>query len=284
MEQLVEYAIRGVFIGAVYGLIAIPMAFLYITTDAVDLAVGSYAVLAGVIAKVVGGVVGVGLGIGAAIAAAGLAAFAYFLLARRESPEPITIVLITFGIATGLGSLVLLVWGKHPFVATTFGTFWTVGEIRISPQGAVNLGVALGLLALLFMLLYRSSLGRSMRASAVNPSGASLAGIPVLRIQVGTFLAGGLLAGIAGVLVLYTSGLDYTTGLSLALLGLSAAVLFGLHNPLRAFAGGIAIGVIQALSVGYLSAGTAGIIPLAFIVILLATGRMGRISLSEARP
>lgn len=87
-------------------------------------------------------------------------------------------------------------------------------------------------------------------------------------------MAGGLLAGIAGVLILYTTGTNYSAGLGLTIWGFGAAVLFGMTKPLRGFAGGIAIGIVQALSAGYLPGAWATVAPLGFIMIVLAAGRL----------
>jgi branched-subunit amino acid ABC-type transport system permease component len=57
----------------------------------------------------------------------------------------------------------------------------------------------------------------------------------------------GLLAGIAGVLVLYTAGMDFASGMSLTLAGFGAAIVFGLQGPLRGFFGGLAIGIVDVL-------------------------------------
>ena len=56
--------------------------------------------------------------------------------------------------------------------------------------------------------------------------------------------------------------------------GFGAAVLFGMHKPLRGFAGGIAIGIVQAVSAGYLPGAWATAAPLLFIMVVLAAGRL----------
>lgn len=285
MDQLAELAVRGVLIGCVYGIVAIPISLVYITTDTVDLAVGGYATVAGVVASALGGAFGILAGLGAGVAAASVIATIFLVLARKGgSPDPITIVLSAFGVAIVLESIVLVTAGTDPVIERLFDSFWRPAGISINPQGVVNLAIGLLLVAGLWALLRRTALGRSMRASAINPRGASLAGIPVRRVQFGTFLAGGLLAGLAGVLILYTNGIDYTAGLRIALLGLSAAVVFGLDSPLRGFAGGIAIGVVEALAGGYVSSGFSTILPMLFILLMLASGRLGSQTVAGVRP
>ena len=75
----------------------------------------------------------------------------------------------------------------------------------------------------------------------------------MIGVQCGTLLAGGLLGGIAGLLILHSSGMDFTASLGLTFIGFAAAIIFGIRSPLRCLAGGLAIGVIEALAAGYTS-------------------------------
>ena len=117
---------------------------------------------------------------------------------------------------------------------------------------------------------------RDVRASANNERAALLAGIPVRALRFSAFMLAGLLAGIAGVLVLYTSGMDFASGMHLTLAGFGAAIVFGLHGPLRGFFGGLAIGVVETISAGYANGGLASLVPLLFIFLVLTLGRGGR--------
>jgi branched-chain amino acid transport system permease protein len=270
MFQLLEYVVRGLLSGAVYGLLALPMSLLFLTTGTIDFAVGAYALIAAAAAVTVGGLTGLAAGMGAALAAAALMACIFALLKRRGNEDPITIALASFGLAVAIASIVLWRWGTQAFVLQSFSTFWDVGGIRISPQGFINLAVALVMVGGLYAILYRTDLGRMMRAAAVNPRGAELAGIPVTRVQCGAFVAGGALAGLAGLLIVFSSGLDYTIPLPLTLAGFGAAIILGIRSPLRGFAGGAAMGVVEAVSAGYASSIVASLVPSVFVLAVLS--------------
>jgi branched-subunit amino acid ABC-type transport system permease component len=132
-------------------------------------------------------------------------------------------------------------------------------------------------------VLYGTPFGRAMRASAINPLGAALAGVPVRGIWFATYVIGGLLAGIAGILILNTTGMDYTNGLPFTLGAFGAAILFGLRSPLRAFLGGIGMGLVQAWSAGYLPGAWATAVPLIFTFLVLSSGRMSRAVIAGGR-
>jgi branched-chain amino acid transport system permease protein len=270
MFQLLEYVVRGLLSGAVYGLLALPMSLLFLTTGTIDFAVGAYALIAAAVAVTVGGAVGLVAGIGAALLAAASMALIFVLLKRRGNEDPITVALASFGLAVGIASLVLWRWSTQAFVLQSFDTFWDLAGIRISPQGFINLGISLAMVGLLYVVLYRTDLGRMMRAAAVNPRGAELAGIPVTRVQCGAILAGGAVAGLAGLLIVCSSGLDYTIPLPLTLAGFGAAIILGIRSPLRGFAGGAAMGVVEAVSAGYASSIVASLVPSLFVLAVLS--------------
>jgi len=281
--DIIEFLIQGALLGVVYGLIAFPISLLFLTTDSVDLAVGGYAVLAGAVAMALGGATGIVTGVlVAALASVAVGAIS-IRLNRPNLHDPLTVVLATFGVSTFFESAVLTFFGKDPMIRQPFDVFWSVAGIRVSPQAAVNIAVGLALLSMLYVLLYRTSFGRDMRASAANALGATLAGIPVRAIWFGTYVVGGLLAGVAGILVLYTSGTEYSAGARLTMSGFGATVLFGLNSPLRGFLGGLAIGVVQAVASGYLPGGWATASPMIFIFIVLVSGRANVAKVSGGR-
>lgn len=277
MFEIAEFLIRGALLGVTYSLLAFPVSLLFVTTDSVDLAVGAYAVLAATVCMVLAGHLGIvpsiALGVVSAVAASLVVGTLSMTISRGRKPDPLVVVLMTFGCATFLDSLVLTVYGKDPMLLQLFNHSWQLGEIHVSPQAAVNVATGLTLLAGLYVGLYRTAFGRDMRACAANVDAAALAGIPVRRISIATYMVGGLLAGIAGILILQTTGTSFSAGLGLTISGFGAAVLFGLHSPMRGFAGGIVIGMVQALSAGYLPDGWGTATPLIFILVVLASGR-----------
>lgn len=281
--ELSEFLLGGMLLGAIYGLLAFPVSLLFATTDSVDLAVGAYAVLAAAVVMFVAGPWGIILGLLGAVVASLIVGLLSQRINRRTNKDPLIVVLATFGLATILESLVLTVFGKDPMVRQAFDTFWSMGGIRISPQALINVTVALVLLALLYLSLYRSTWGRDMRACAADPRAAVLAGIAVRRIALLSYIVGGLLAGIAGILILYTTGTTYSAGLNLTISGFGAAVLFGLHSPLRGFVGGVVIGMVQAVSAGYLPSGWASAIPMVFILLVLASGKVNVAGIAGGR-
>jgi branched-chain amino acid transport system permease protein len=280
---MIEYVIRGLLNGAVYGILALPMSLLFATAGTVDFAIGAYALIAAAVATSVAGPLGLAAGLLSALVASAVMA-AIFVLLKRNDEEQIRIALASFGLSVAIASIVLLVWGTQPFVRPTFSTMLQIAGLRINPQGLINVAISLGLTGLIYYLLRYTNLGRMMRAAAANPLGAELAAIPVLAVQCATILAGGLLGGLAGLLILHSAGLDFTASLSLTFIGFAAAIIFGIHSPIRSLLGGLAMGVVEALSAGFTSGMVTSMIPPAFMLIVLMTGQLGSNRFAGDRP
>lgn len=269
MHEFLQYLVQGVLIGVTYGLIALPLGLAHMAAGIVDAAVGGYATLAGVVAVVVGGVVGVVAGIGIGIAAALVVAVIYRLLVKRGVGDPVIVIAATFGAGLAIQSITLTQFGKDPSIARLFTQSWDLGPIFVNPQQVINLAVGVAFVAALLVALYKTSIGRQIRAGADNKIGALLAGISVTRLQYLVFAVEGLLAGVAGILLAYTTGLDFTSVVTLTLSAFGAAVIFGMRGPLACFLGGIVIGVVESLVAGYISSGVLTAIPYIFVIAVL---------------
>jgi branched-chain amino acid transport system permease protein len=156
----------------------------------------------------------------------------------------------------------------------------SVGGLSISYTAILVLVVSFGLMIGLNVLVTRSSLGRSMRATAQDPEVAGLMGINVSKVISRTFFIGSALAGAAGCLVaLYYTQIDYFMGFSAGIKAFTAAVLGGIGSVKGAMAGGLVLGLTEALAVTFLSAAYKDLTAFVLLVVVLAIrpqGLLGR--------
>ena len=123
------------------------------------------------------------------------------------------------------------------------------GTLRITAKDLVVIGSSLAVMVGLYFLVKRTTLGKSMRAVAQNPTAARLMGIHVDRVIGSTFFIGGGLAGFAAVIYgLYINTIHYQLGYQNGLYAFTAAVLGGIGNIMGAVVGGLVIGVVRAFS------------------------------------
>lgn len=262
MTLLLQVLVSGLAAGVVYGLVALGFSLVYRTSRVINFAQGDLAMLAAYIAYsfvrlgwsiLVSSIIGV---IGAGLAAGIFERIALRPLYRRPGAVAI---LGTVGFAIVLEASMRLTWGSLPLSlpAIVSTTPWQVDKVAITPLQITMIVVGLLTAGLLALVIGKTRVGRAMRGCAQDPEVVVLFGVNVDLLYFASFVIGGLVAGIAGILVIPTLGMTPNGGLNLSVLGFSAAVLGGLGSVGGALAGGIVIGVITDLVAVYVSSGYA---------------------------
>jgi branched-chain amino acid transport system permease protein len=137
--------------------------------------------------------------------------------------------------------------------------FELTATIDVSVKSLVVIAAALLVLWSLHALVNRTKIGTAIRAVAEDQAAASLMGIDVNRIISLTFLIGGAMGGVAGVLFGVQYGLiNPYTGFVPGLKAFTAAVLGGIGNIPGAMMGGLVLGLLEAFAASYMSLLTGG--------------------------
>ncbi len=180
-------------------------------------------------------------------------------------------LITTVGMATALSGVAVVAWGTQP-LAVPFP-----GEQSIAFLGGEIAPAALALIALTIVvgigihLWYRHTLtGLACLASAEDRVAASLRGIRVRRLSLGSFAAAGALAGVVGILAAPITYSFYSLGNTLALSGFVALALGGLGSQLGCIIGGFLTGVVGALCARYFGGNYQDIAT--FLLLLFALG------------
>jgi branched-chain amino acid transport system permease protein len=127
--------------------------------------------------------------------------------------------------------------------------YFTVFDVAIEHSDVFAAVVTAPLLIALLWFVGHTKYGKAMRATAQDPDAARLMGIDVDRTIQLTFMLGGLMAGAAGLIyALYNGTVRFNQGFTAGLIAFTAAVMGGIGNLKGAVAGGLIIGVIQAIS------------------------------------
>src|SRR5262249_3444313 len=144
-----------------------------------------------------------------------------------------------------------------------------IGELVLAPQHIVVMG-GVGVTLLAFVLFFqRTRLGRMMRATAENQRAAALVGIRIERISSITWGVGLALGGIAAVLAAPLTLLYPDMGGPLLIKAFAAALLGGLGSLTGAVLGGLALGVIENLTGGYVDTSAVDVAPFILIIVVL---------------
>jgi len=147
-------------------------------------------------------------------------------------------------------------------------------EVYVTRIQLLDFGVSLVLMAALWLLVRRTTLGMAMRACASNKEALALMGVSVNRVIALTFLVGGALAGAGGVLSALTyPRIDATMGLMPGLKAFVAAVLGGIGSVPGAMLGGLLMGLVEVGATAALPSGPPDYTPLqdgaAFAVLIV---------------
>ncbi len=148
-------------------------------------------------------------------------------------------------------------------------------KIRLRPLDLIVILVTIPLLAGMTWFVYKTRTGKAMRATAQDREAAALMGIDINRTIATAFLLGGGLAGAAGMIALYyNNSARFQMGFRYGLFAFTAAVLGGIGNLAGAVVGGLFIGIVWAMSDGfvkqYFSAwGPQWTIPVIFSLLVL---------------
>jgi branched-chain amino acid transport system permease protein len=127
--------------------------------------------------------------------------------------------------------------------------YFTVFDVAIEHSDVFAVVITVPLLIALLWFVGNTKYGKAMRATAQDPDAARLMGIDVDQTIRLTFMLGGLMAGAAGLIyALYNGTVRFNQGFTAGLIAFTAAVMGGIGNLKGAVAGGLIIGVIQAIS------------------------------------
>jgi branched-chain amino acid transport system permease protein len=194
--------------------------------------------------------------LGAMIACAVLGALAFFVAVRPVPKDrPLAPLISTIGLTIVLQNFAIYVFGgqQFSFPETIHQELYHFGPITISSVQIFILGIAIVLMAALWLFIERTKLGRAMRAVAENHETAALLGVNVDRVVLITFIIGSGIAGIAGVLDgLKNSSVSPFMGLGASVKGLIVMLLGGLGNVPGAMIAGLLLGMIEILSAAYI--------------------------------
>ncbi len=202
-------------------------------------------------------------------ASAAVSVFFYFTVFRRLARRSSVAALIaSIGIAFMLRSVITLFMGydQRAFNLPIMRAV-AVGPVRIVPSDVYLALTALAALAVAFVALYLTPLGRRMRAVADDPDLARASGIDARRVMVVLWLLAGAISGLAGILLGVKTVISPEMGWDILLPAFAATILGGIGSPVGAVLGSLLLGVAQEVSTPFV--GFTYKLGLGFVVLLM---------------
>jgi branched-chain amino acid transport system permease protein len=199
----------------------------------------------------------------------------------RKAPDVAPMV-CTLGLSVVLQNVAALIWGSDTksIPDTIPNQVVPFLGAQISFQQVFIFAVSILLMLALQYVLYRSKIGRAIRATAQNKDAAALMGVNIDTVIASTFAVGSALGGAAGVLVgVYYNAFYPMMGFMAGLKAFTATVLGGLTSVPGAVLGGLILGVAENLGAAYISSGYRDIFAFAILILVLLikpSGILGR--------
>ena len=190
-------------------------------------------------------------------------------------------LLLTQGLAIVLENIILVIFSANYKSITVpgFENAISLGGLTINKPKLVAFILVAVIAGAIYILLEKTDLGRAIRATSVQPEGATLMGIVVPKINQIAFGIGIVCAGVAGALLTPTQYIYPTSGNTYSLKCFVIAVFGGLGNIWGAILAGLIIGVVESFSSLYLGGSWSELVVyLIFILTLIIkpTGLLGK--------
>ncbi|UCF93516.1 MAG: branched-chain amino acid ABC transporter permease [Desulfobacterales bacterium] len=251
-----QFFLTGLSMGSVYALVALGFVLIYKSTSILNLAQGEIMMVGAYVCLSM--TLDFGLNFMAAFAVTMVFSVLLGLAVERLALRPligepiISVIMVTLGLTYILRGVVIMVWGND------------IRQFNIFPQEPIDLwgikltylyvwsmGISLVLLTFFAVFFKYARTGIFMRAVADHQTAAQSMGISVKRVFAISWCIAAVVSSIGGILVGNIAGV----GVDLSHIGLKVlpAVIFGgLDSILGAIIGGLAVGVLEFLSAGYL--------------------------------
>jgi branched-chain amino acid transport system permease protein len=287
MSELVAQSIAsGITVGCIYGLIGIGFCVIYNASGIVNFAQGAFVMLGGMVAYAALKTYGLPLPLAGIVAIALVSGFGVVLermvvrpLWNRQSTM-FVMILATLAAQIVIERLTLIVAGDQPRTLPMFTDAppLRLAGLAISFQFLWIVGCSALVIMLLAWFFASTKTGKAMRACSINAEAAALQGIPVSRMLALAFGLSAGLGALAGVLITPTQYTAFNVGVPYAISGFIAAIVGGFGRPLGALAGGIFLGVAQALAIVFLGSAFKNVTALSILLLFLffrPTGLLG---------
>ena len=274
MIEFLQQLINGLSLGAIYALIALGYTMVYGVLRFINFAHGDVFMVGAFAGLYVAPVVmklsnngpswpGAFLVIAIAMAVCAILGIIIEKLAYRplrDRPR-LTVLITAIGVSLFLENFGQYAFGVDPqsfpdligdHAITIPAFFGPLTDLTIMVSQVLVFAVTLFLLIALRFIVTKTKLGTAMRALSVNPVATSLMGVNNDVVISFTFGLGSALAGAAGILIsIQQPSIDPLMGLQPGIKAFVAAVLGGIGNIPGAALGGVLLGIIETLVVGY---------------------------------
>ena len=287
MVEFLNILIGGLVTGAIYGLLAIGFSLVFNVTKVLNLAQGAFVAMGALVMyslRANGKLpLIVAFLLSLAIMTVVMAATEWLIIRPASKRVSHTnLLMLLGGMLTAYEGVAFLIWGTTPYTLSPFSgsSPLSVNGVDIATQDIWVAAVAVVCVTGIWLFLNKTKMGMAFRGTAENQRAARLMGISAERTVLLSFCLSAVLGVIAGAVILPLTSLTFGSMASYTNFGVIAVTLGGLGSVFGAGAGGLVLGVVEALVGGYVSDSFGTAISLGLLILLLVwrpQGLLGRV-------
>lgn len=258
--MIFQFLINGLIIGSIYALVASGFSLIYSVAKFSNFAHGALITLGAYFLYLFFSILGLNFWFSIVlsiilVSLVGLFLnFAIYRKFREKKTNSTILFIVSFNLLILFESLILLLFGAD---FKTLGYFKLDKGLEffgviITPLQIFIIIISIFLFFFLFYFMYRTKIGKAMRAVANNKEVAETVGISSEKIYNLSFIIGSALAGLAAIFVCLEQNIRPMIGTNLMIKGFTASIVGGIGNVPMAVISSFLIGLIENLGIIFL--------------------------------
>lgn len=209
----------------------------------------------------------------AAASVAVLGAVIEIVVLRRIYRRPqLTQLIVTFGLVLIIAGVLRVIYGPAPQQAAEPDLLTGHVSIFGRPETIYSfflMGLALVVVAGLWTIIYRTPLGRTIRAVVSDSSLLEWSGVDVRVLLTSVFMLGAFLAGMAGAVTVPTGSISIGADVRVIVLAFAVVIIGGLGSIAGALVGAVIVGLADSLGLLWWSEGSLAFPYLVLVAVLI---------------
>lgn len=285
---LLQVVINGFLTGGVFALIAIGLTIIFGVLDIINFAHGEFVMLGMYCSYFLFTLAGIDPYLSILIVIPVFFVFGMlvqqFLIEKVMKARLQIQILLTLGLMLFLQNWAQFMW-RSDYRTAKLGyslSVYNLGGIMVSFPKLIACVLALGIAAILYLILKKTDIGIAIRACTVEKEGAALVGINVKKIYLFAFGIGTVCAGVSGSILVPIFYVSPTVGSVFVLTAFVIVVLGGMGNFVGALIGGFIIGIAESVAELFLPGSLKQVVSFVIFILILFFRPMGLMGRSQS--
>ena len=270
---MLEILIQGLLLSGLYALIAVGFTLIFSVGRVLNLAYGSYIMIAGYVYFYFSQLLGLppiaGLLL-AGILGSCMGLLKYNLIVKPLKGDHIPVEISTLILAVILQSAIILYFGNSAkILLPIFQGVVHIGNATVTYNVLAATLVSWLILIVLFMFIRKTHVGRAMQAVSMDSKGAIISGVNIDKINMFTWGISGFLGAIAGVFFASYTQLSPTMWVAPLIIAIAIVIVGGIGSIIGTLVVAHIIGFMEIISVALVSPQLRGVFTMLLVIIVL---------------